>query len=400
MSIKAEVESEPRISQYAQCLSHIKVSKFSIYYLLEGCVQYFQSNMIGSSPAICKVLDMAEKVSHFDLNVLITGETGVGKELVARTLHAQSQRNGSPFIKINCAAMPSELLETELFGYEKGAFTGADRSKFGKFEAAKSGTIFLDEIGELPTFMQAKLLQVLQDMSFYRVGGHQETTVQARVIAATNIDVHKMIEKGAFRSDLFHRLNTITIHIPALRERPEDILPLTEHFIHQTASKYEVPKVHLSPRLLDIFHQHSWPGNVRELENYIKQLSIFGNHMEIEKDIMALQGKEAVPQETHLPESSNDIFQDTLVNIKEMIKDGNFSSMKEIRESIVKKIEKHIIEQTLNETGWNRKKASKILGLSYRSMLYKLKEYNLSSTHGPEAAKVYGPISTYPACSG
>ena len=235
-------------------------------------MKYLKPHIIGSSPAIHKVLDMAEKVSDVDLNVLITGETGVGKELVARTLHAQSQRNGSPFIKINCAAMPSELLETELFGYEKGAFTGADRSKFGKFEAAKSGTIFLDEIGELPTFMQAKLLQVLQDMSFYRVGGHQETTVHARVIAATNIDVHKMIEKGAFRSDLFHRLNTITIHIPALRERREDILPLTEHFIHQTSQKYNLPKAQLSMGLMNIFQQHSWPGNVRELENYIKQL--------------------------------------------------------------------------------------------------------------------------------
>ncbi|MDZ7759310.1 MAG: sigma-54 dependent transcriptional regulator [Desulfovermiculus sp.] len=341
-------------------------------------MKFSKPSIIGSSPAIRKVLDMTEKVSNVDLNVLITGETGVGKELVARTLHAQSQRNGSPFIKINCAAMPSELLETELFGYEKGAFTGADKPKTGKFEAAKSGTIFLDEIGELPTFMQAKLLQVLQDMNFYRVGGHQETAVHARVIAATNIDVHKMIEKGVFRSDLFHRLNTITIHIPALRDRPEDILPLTHYFIQETARKYNLPKAQLSIRLMNLFQKHSWPGNIRELENYIKQLSILENYREIEDEILALQGKATVPQETKSPETLQDISSDTVANIKDMLKNGSFASMKDIRESIVKKVEKDIIQQTLHETGWNRKEASKILRLSYRAMLYKIKEYELS----------------------
>ncbi len=341
-------------------------------------MKYSKPSIIGSSPAIRKILDMTEKVSNFDLNVFITGETGVGKELVARTLHSQSRRNESPFIKVNCAAMPSELLETELFGYEKGAFTGADKAKTGKFEAAQSGTIFLDEIGELPTFMQAKLLQVLQDMNFCRVGGHQETAVHARVIAATNINVPKMIEKGVFRNDLFHRLNTITIHIPALRERPEDILPLTHHFIQETARKYNLPEAQLSLRLLNLFQKHSWPGNARELENYVKQLSILGNYREIEDEILALQGKEAVPQESNALETLDDICSDTVASIKDIMKNGSFASMKDIRESIVKKVEKDIIQQTLHETGWNRKEASKILGLSYRAMLYKIKEYDLS----------------------
>ena len=341
-------------------------------------MKHKKPEFIGTSPATRNVLEMVEKVSNVDFNVLITGETGVGKELIARTLHCQSDRNQAPFVKINCAAIPNDLLESELFGYEKGAFTGADRPKAGKFEIVKSGTIFLDEIGELPAPMQAKLLQVLQDMSFYRVGAHHETSVNARVIAATNIDFYEMMENGSFRSDLFHRLSTITIHIPPLRERREDILPLTEYFIQETSTKYKIPKVQLGKRLLELFYQHSWPGNVRELENYIKQLSILDNHKEIEEKICTLQGKEVDSSKESASEDFNDLSADSMPNIRDLIKSGQLVSMKDIRESIVKKIEKSIILQTLNETGWNRKEASQILGLSYRAMMYKMKEYNLS----------------------
>ncbi|MFO7875931.1 MAG: sigma-54 dependent transcriptional regulator [Desulfovermiculus sp.] len=354
-------------------------------------MQHTKPTVIGSSPATRKVYEMVEKVSNVDLNVLITGESGVGKELVARTLHAQSNRNSAPFIKVNCAAMPSDLLESELFGYEKGAFTGADKSKAGKFEIAKSGTIFLDEIGELPNFMQAKLLQVLQDRSFYRVGGHQETMVHARIIAATNIDFTKMINNGSFRNDLFHRLSTITIHIPPLRERRDDILPLTEHFIHKTAQTYNLSPIQLNMHLMNIFYHHSWPGNIRELENYIKQLSILENYTEIEQEIRALHENAGVAENwpsgetAHNQDPASDVCNNSLAHIQDMIKTGRFSSMRDIRDSIVKEVEKQIIDQTLDGTDWNRKEASRVLGLSYRSLLYKIKEYGLSPhNRGPQ----------------
>ncbi len=343
--------------------------------------------IIGQSSAIQKVLEIAQKVGSLDLNVLITGESGVGKELVARSLHYYSNKHQSPFIKVNSAALPSELLESELFGYEKGAFTGADKSKIGKFELAKDGSIFLDEIGELPTFMQSKLLQVLQDRKYHRVGGHKEVEVKARVIAATNQNLDAEISSGNFRDDLFYRLSTISIHIPPLRERKEDIHSLVDYFVTELHEHYNLPKIDVSSTLMDLFKQYHWPGNVRELMNYLQRLSVLGNHEEIEKDIRANIQKASshfnasqAPQYHNqpAPEPEQNNGSSLEADIEAQIKNNTFPSLKDVRDQAVKRVEKAVIERVLQETNWNRKQASKILKISYRALLYKMKDMQIS----------------------
>ena len=339
--------------------------------------------IIGDSDAINKIVEITRKVSNVDLNVLITGESGVGKELVARSLHYYSDRRNAPFVKVNCATLPSELLESELFGYEKGAFTGADKQKIGKFELAKDGSIFLDEIGEMPYFLQAKLLQVLQDRVYHRVGGNNEVHMKARVIAATNINLDRELAAGQFRDDLYYRLSTISIHIPPLRDRKNDLNALMDYFLKKYREKHEQPDLSISQRMRDAFNHYHWPGNVRELENYLSRLLLLGNEEEIEAELgnncpsrARTKGPAAEPVDP--PRNGNDLDLD----VDETLADGSFPSLKEVRDQAVRQVEKSMIEKVLYETRWNRKEASKILQISYRALLYKMKDLDIAPPGG------------------
>ncbi|MFP4392322.1 MAG: sigma-54 interaction domain-containing protein [Desulfohalobiaceae bacterium] len=334
-----------------------------------------QPRIIGKSPAINKVLEITQKVSNVDLNVLITGESGVGKELVARALHFYSPRADKPFIKVNSAALPSELIESELFGYEKGAFTGAEKRKPGKFEHAEQGSIFLDEIGEIPLFLQAKLLQVLHDRRYHRIGGRNEVEVQARVIAATNQNLDSEICQGHFRDDLYYRLSTISIHIPPLRERKEDIPILVEHFLGKIKSENQIKNVRIPESLMQLFQEYHWPGNVRELGNFLSRLCVLDNPHELEEEILHNMRKPGrnVPETAKL-EINNSQENDA----KSLFEDlESLPSLREVREQAVKRVEKEIISKVLRLTNWNRKETARILQISYRALLYKIKELDL-----------------------
>ena len=242
--------------------------------------------IIGESQPIIKTKQLIRQVANSDLNVIISGESGVGKELVAQALHLSSVRRDRPFIKVNCAAIPGELLESELFGYEKGAFTGADRSKQGKFEVAHKGTMLLDEIGDMPMFLQSKMLQVLQDLQFSRLGGKKDVQVDCWVMAATNQELEQSIREGRFREDLYYRLNIIRIFIPPLRERRDDIRPLINYFSQEFAENSYNSSFDFSGEAMEFLHEYSWPGNVRELKNVVGRLMLLGDWDTLKQELL------------------------------------------------------------------------------------------------------------------
>jgi two-component system response regulator AtoC len=330
--------------------------------------------LIGQSPAIQKVKNLVRQVANSDLNALISGESGVGKELVAQALHLSSHRKNRPFIKVNCAAIPSELLESELFGYEKGAFTGAERAKEGKFEIAHKGTILLDEIGDMPLSLQSKMLQVLQDLQFSRLGGKEDVRVDCWLLAATNHDLEQDIRQGLFREDLYYRLNIIKIYIPPLRERPEDIEPLVYYFGQQLAERIERPLFKFTGEILEVFRKCPWPGNVRELRNVVSRLMLLGDWEAARKELLASDpagidaGQLAGFPPLRGAEDGN------------RSPDQRFLPLKEIKRRAVQDAERRLIASVLVETGWNRKKAAKILGVSYKAILYKIKQLKLDRT--------------------
>lgn len=339
--------------------------------------QTVQQEFIGDSQPILLVRDLVEQVGATDLNVLIRGETGTGKDVLARLVHQMSDRHRGPFVKVNCAALPGELLESELFGHERGAFTGAYKSKPGRFELAHNGTIFLDEIGEMPANLQAKLLQVLEQREFFRVGGTTNIKVNIRLITATNIDIEQKITEKEFRVDLFYRLNDITVQMPPLRDRGEDILLLANHFLGRYAEKQGIATEALRHECERELVGYSWPGNVRELESLIKRVTIFGQdevhkYIDRHKDSTLATGKAiaAISGAAKVPNELDDSFFDG-------------KALKEVSAEVVGKVERRAIELCLDRNGWNRKRTAKELEVSYRCLLYKIQEYSLK----PESAK-------------
>jgi transcriptional regulator with PAS, ATPase and Fis domain len=317
------------------------------------------------------VHDLIGRVAPTDVTVLVWGESGVGKEMVSLRLHRLSHRRDRPFVKVNSAALPSELLESELFGYERGAFTGAHREKPGKFELANNGTIFLDEISELPLALQAKLLQVLQDGQFSRLGSRQDFSVDVRVIAATNRDLRALVEAGAFREDLYYRLNVISIHVPALRERREEILALVERFQTEYASRYVRPRVALSPTTLQCFMEYGWPGNIRELENTVKRIVVVGTDEWVPRELTSQlpRSNGALPAATAPPEKLTDVLLARSV-------DGGVG-LKDLSRAAARATERAVLLQVLNETRWNRMATARRLKISYKGLLQKIKLHAL-----------------------
>ncbi|NOX36072.1 MAG: sigma-54-dependent Fis family transcriptional regulator [Calditrichaeota bacterium] len=319
---------------------------------------YRFENIIGVSGKMQEVFKKIVKVANSDATILLRGESGTGKELIARAIHYQSPRKNGPLIEINCASIPETLLESELFGHEKGAFTGAYKMKKGKFELANNGTLFLDEISEIPISLQAKLLRVLQERRFTRVGGVDNIEVNVRLIAATNADLEKIMAEGLFREDLYYRLNVISIFVPPLRERREDIGPLTDYFIQKYAQKNNRNIKGISQEAREILMNHDWPGNVRELENAIESAVVMAEGEYIQP--------EDLPAYLQMTTQKPSPFQALLQNQNNM-------SYKEKLEAF----EREIIRQALLESNGNKTQAAKKLGFTPRTLRNKVKKYNL-----------------------
>ena len=316
-----------------------------------------------SNRRMLHIRSICEQVAPADVPVLILGESGAGKEVLARYIHARSGRD-HPFVKVNCAALPLDLLESELFGHERGAFTGAMRDKPGKFEIAGEGTIMLDEIAEMHPLLQAKLLHILQDGEYARLGGTRTLRSEARILAATNKNLEELVANGAFREDLYFRLNVITVEVPPLRDRPEDIVPLCRRFVDLYRTKYKSTVAQFPPELEQAFARNSWPGTVRELENAVKRYLILPdlNHALAELQRPgAHRSSSAVPA----PQESR--------------------SLKELSASAAERAEKEVILRTLDEVNWNRKQAARQLNICYKSLLNKLRRWQLGGRFESDA---------------
>ena len=337
------------------------------------------SMLFGTSPKMEDVKNTIEQVADTNVTVLIRGESGTGKEVVARMVFSRSLRRDKPFVKVNCAAIPHELLESELFGYEPGAFTGANRQKLGKFDLAHGGTIFLDEISEMHPALQAKLLHVLQDGQFSRLGGKRDIAVDVRVLAATNKQLERAVEEGAFREDLFYRLNVVTIHIPPLRERQEEIPVFLDFLLRKYSEYYGKQPPPFTDYAVSRMLEYSWPGNIRELENLVKRYVIVGNESQIIRElsthkplISSLSGNAAPVWEPkgHSIAPANPASASLP---SEPSPEESALSLLEIGRRAAMAAERGAIERVLNETRWNRRQAAKILKVSYKALLNKMK---------------------------
>ncbi len=327
---------------------------------------------IGDSPGMVKVKSIIEQVANSELTVLIRGESGTGKEIVARSLHELSSRREQPFIKVNCAAIPRDLLEAELFGYEKGAFTGAHKTKQGRFELANKGTMFLDEIGDMPLELQSKLLQVLEQQEFVRVGGIQNIHVDVRIICATNKNLEQGISQREFRDDLFYRLNEITIFLPPLRDRRDDIPLLVDHFLKKYNKLYNRSFDQISSDVTNELVNFHWPGNIRQLENMLKQVVVREDDS-IVTDLINSTSHQIASQ-SGVPVSSPSMPTPQEAGDP----DGDYSLKSRIGKTVARE-EKRLIAEVLTKTNWNRRKAADLLQISYRSLLYKIKDYDLNA---------------------
>jgi transcriptional regulator with PAS, ATPase and Fis domain len=308
-----------------------------------------------SSPGMLQLIELAERIAQSNAAVLITGESGSGKELIARAIHHYSLRCAKPWVDVSCAALPEHLVESELFGYEKGAFSGADTPKPGLFELAHHGTLFLDEVGELEPRMQVKLLRVLDGVAYYRLGGTRKVTVDVRIVAATNQDLEQMVETNSFRGDLYHRLGQICLRVPPLRERLEDIVPLAEHFLKQTNSRLS-----FSGEALQILQRHRWPGNVRELRNVVTKAAVLTRELVIGADELLL----AAPRS---PAASMPVMTVPSTGFPAGMLGGSSQNLDGM--------EKSAILRVLAQTNGHQQKAAELLGISRRTLSRKLKLY-------------------------
>jgi two-component system response regulator AtoC len=326
--------------------------------LMESSLQTPEAAFQTSNKRMRQIQAVCDQVAGTDVPILILGESGVGKEVVSRYIHARSTRR-DPFVKVNCAALPGELLESELFGHERGAFTGAQREKPGKFELAGQGTIMLDEVAEMSPLLQAKLLHILQDGEYSRLGGTRTLTSEARVIAATNKQLHKLVAKLGFREDLYFRLNVITIEIPPLRARPEDIPLFCDCFVEKYRAKYNSQVRQLPAELLAAFVRYPWPGNVRQLENAVKRFLILPNLEQARAELeVSVESAEPVPEAK--------------------------VSLKKLSAKAAETAERELIFRTLNEVNWNRKQAARNLNICYKSLLNKLHRWQLHENPAAE----------------
>src|SRR5262245_14733132 len=335
---------------------------------------------LSQSVGMRRVRDVVERVAPTDATVLVWGESGVGKELVARTLHDSSPRREHAFVKVNCAALPLELLESELFGYERGAFTGAHRQKPGKFELAHSGTIFLDEIGEMPLPLQAKLLQVLQDRQFSRLGSRHDVRVDVRVVAATNLDLGQLALRGRFREDLFHRLNVVTIHVPPLRDRPEEIAVLADHFIRRYCAQYGRSYRPVGAATLTHFLAYPWPGNVRELENAIKRIVLLESEAWVPEELV--QSSRPTPRPAVAPLAGGNSMAAAAPALPSTPAPAPTSyaesdGLRAVARRAALEAERTVLKAVLDQVRWNRLEAARRLKISYKTMRYKIRQCGL-----------------------
>jgi DNA-binding NtrC family response regulator len=326
----------------------------------EYAVRYGFPRIVGEHPAMKDASSMTQRVAATDSTVLLLGESGTGKEVLARLIHKLSPRAHRTFLKVNCAAVPADLLESELFGYEPGAFTGATHAKPGKFELCNKGTILLDEIGEMPPALQAKLLHVLQDQSFSRLGSRSVIKVDVRILAATNIDIPQALATKRLREDLYYRLNAFTLQLPPLRERKEEIPVLLKHFMTRMAERYARPQLPLSPAMLAACQAHPWPGNLRELNNFLKRYLILGDEN--------LAVAELQPRNDGNGGMRGDSGTKT----------GETGGLKSLARNAKDEAEGEAIRQALEQTNWNRKQAAALLQISYKALLYKIRRYGIA----------------------
>lgn len=359
--------------------------------------------LVGFSKEIKQIINIADRVAETDVTVLVRGESGTGKELVAGRIHYQSKRKARAFVKVLCPAIPDNLLESELFGYEKGSFTGAYSRKPGRFEFANEGTIFLDEIGDIPLSLQSKLLQVLQEGEFARIGGASDIKVNVRIVAATNKDLEKEVREGAFREDLFYRLNVVNIYMPPLRDRKEDIPILVHHFLEGNNRQFN-KRVRLSDDTIRLFMQYHWPGNVRELKHTLERIVVLGNEADVVGQLLpkvGMRGAGLLGQASGLHRSEPDppsipgtpdppvpgteagypfVERRKQDRRKPQASNGTRklegTSLKSISRNAARIVEEEMIKKVLEQTRWNRREAAKVLGISYKALLYKIKRFD------------------------
>jgi DNA-binding NtrC family response regulator len=365
-----------------KALAVSKLQKENVMLKMQLKKKYNFKGLIGDSPSMQVVYELIEKIADTDSTVLITGESGTGKELIAKTIHYNnSSRAGGPFVPLNCAAIPKDLLESELFGHEKGAFTGAVNTRVGRFELAQSGTLFLDEVGELDPSLQVKLLRVLQEREFERVGGVKTIKVDVRILAAANKDLDLATKEGKFREDLFYRLNVIPLHLPPLRERVEDIELLLVHFTQEFSRKRKGEPFTFSPEALDCMLKYRWPGNVRELENLIERLSILVSGKIVNVlDLPEKFSHMTLAEMEHRAASAHAIPHTVLASASPMARLGGdieFGDSGINLNEIVSTMERSLILKALERTGGVRSKAAQILGLNRTTLLEKLKKMGI-----------------------